>query len=251
MNASTIIFRINSTILGNVLVANTPQLAISLSYFFYNTILTSMVMAAEYDGYAVASTRTTTNAEKPRSTPKKGLRVSGPREGSQRSTYWLSLPYRYSIPLLVSYTVLHWLVSESIFYVRVIMYDATQKRVPDADVNACGWSPMALVLAIAVGSLMVLALGVLSMRTYGSCIPLAGSCSAAISAACHPPRHDVNPGTKPIIWGKIVPARNSIGDRASLEMECVDSDCNGETRFPHCSFTSCDVVQPSEGQIYM
>lgn len=52
---------------------------------------------------------------------KKPLRVTAP-QGQQRSTYYLHLPYRYSVPLIVTSALLHWLVSQSIFLVRIDEY---------------------------------------------------------------------------------------------------------------------------------
>ena len=39
--------------------------------------------------------------------------------GQQRSTYYLQLPYVYSVPLTIASGTLHWLISESIFLVRI------------------------------------------------------------------------------------------------------------------------------------
>jgi hypothetical protein len=46
-----------------------------------------------------------------------GLRVSTNPRGAQRSTYFLQLPYRFGIPIIVATSVLHWLLSQSIFLV--------------------------------------------------------------------------------------------------------------------------------------
>ncbi|KAL5355107.1 hypothetical protein BJX96DRAFT_170355 [Aspergillus floccosus] len=256
LNASTMIFRINTTLLGNVLVANMPQILISISYFHYNTVLTAMLMAAEYDGYAVAGICDNITSKKRRSAPQKALHVSGKLQGAQRSTYFLSLPYRYSIPLMVTYAVLHWMVSQSIFYVKVVMYDVAQNRVPSADVDACGWSPMALISSIAVGSVMVLALIALGLRKFRSCIPLAGSCSAAISATCHPPRGDSSAPLEAIIWGEVESSESVVNGLDSANtgttVERMDID-NGYQRgcFGHCSFTSWEVARPSASQVYI
>lgn len=145
-----------------------------------------MLLAAEYDGYA---------------RQRKPLRVSWPK-GHQRSTYYLTLPYRYSFPLMISHTLLHWLISQSLFYVQVLPYDARGNPVPEQQLVACGYSPMAIIFAMCLGGLMVCTILGLGMKSYKTNIPLAVSCSAAISAACHPP-----PGggdaLKPIKWGEI------------------------------------------------
>ena len=78
-----------------VLLANAPQVFVSIAYFFCNNMLTVMSLAVEFNGYAAK---------------RKTLRVSWPK-GLQRSTYYLSLPYRYSIPLIISHIIIHWLVS--------------------------------------------------------------------------------------------------------------------------------------------
>jgi hypothetical protein len=57
-----------------------------------------------------------------RSTPvRKTLRVSAP-VGIQRSSYFVSMPLRYGIPLISTMSLLHWLVSQSLFVVATISY---------------------------------------------------------------------------------------------------------------------------------
>ena len=95
-------------ILGAVVIANVPQLILAICYYCYNSVLTNMVAAAEYSTYGMS---------------KQPLRVTWPVAGSQqRSTYWLSLPYQYAVPHLGMFTILHWLISQSIFYVRLVPY---------------------------------------------------------------------------------------------------------------------------------
>ena len=65
-------------------------------------------------------------------------------------------------------------------------------------------------------------------------MPLAGSCSAVISAACHPPATDENPSIKPVMWGVV-----------SKEDHVLSDDDVG-----HCSFTSLQVEPPTVGRIY-
>lgn len=175
-----------SGIISIALLANTPQAIVSVAYFFYNNMLTAMLLAVEFNDYAAE---------------RKPLRVSWPK-GLQRSTYYLSLPYRYSIPLLIAHTILHWLVSQSLFFVEVILYDMVGNLTPERLIT-CGYSPMAIIFAVVLGiSMMIVILG-LGFRHFKNSMPLAGSCSAAISAACHPP-----PGggdaLKPVMWGEVL-----------------------------------------------
>lgn len=77
------------------MLANTPQFALSFFYVLYNNLFTSMHITKEHFDFVL----------KPSS-----LRVSHP-EGVQRSTYWLQLPLKYSIPLMVVVAAAHWLLS--------------------------------------------------------------------------------------------------------------------------------------------
>jgi hypothetical protein len=70
-----------------VLTANSAQLFPTVSYYFYDSVLTSMLAVAEYSSYGAG---------------RKPLRVTWPVKGSlQHSTYWLSVPYQYGIPIMV------------------------------------------------------------------------------------------------------------------------------------------------------
>lgn len=257
-----------------VLLANIPQLPVSVAYFLYNNLLTNMLLAAEYDDYA---------------RQRKPLRVSWPK-GHQRSTYYLSLPYKYSIPLLVSHAVLHWLVSQSFFFLEVFLYDIYGNVVPSERLVGCGYSPIALIFAIFLGSLMVCTVIGLGMRRFSSNMPLAASCSAAISAACHPPPGDQH-ALKPVMWGEIpvkkVNHSSITGSEADDEeatnhsehsLETRDREPNGEGSSPyqrqgeesdthlltggngtgeesfagygHCSFSSLEVITPDLLRLY-
>ena len=88
---ATIIAEIKSTMLANVLLANVPQLIVSISYYFYNALMTCMIVSAEYDSYALGSPGVD-SAGNPTLRPNKPLRVTGVAEGAQRRSYFLGLP---------------------------------------------------------------------------------------------------------------------------------------------------------------
>jgi hypothetical protein len=212
--------------LSNVVIANIPQLLITVSYFFYNSVLTSMLATAEYSSYGTSS---------------KPLRVTWPIKGStQQSTYWLSMPYRYGVPLIVVYMVLHWLISQSIFYVRVNAYDWVGRQIQHYSISSMGHNRLAIFISILVGAFMVCLLIGVSFRRFRSEMPLAGACSAAISAACHPPKDEdlSHAARRPVMWGETV-ASSSWGDFGAIE------DDKG-----HCSFTSLEPVEPSLSKMY-
>lgn len=200
-------------ILPRALIANTPQLLLSFLFLTYNGLYTCMLLADEWNGYA--------HERKP-------LRVTD-RHGSQRSTYRLQLPYKYSIPLIITSTIVHWLVSESLFLARVIVYTRTGQVDTNSSVSTVGYSCAPLLIVIILGSITVL-LGLLNgFRRYKPGMPLAGSCSAAISAACHLPAKDIHASEKPVLWGVVGMNDDGVG---------------------HCSFTSLKATAPTEGERY-
>ncbi|KAI4166112.1 MAG: hypothetical protein LQ342_000543 [Letrouitia transgressa] len=200
------------------LAANSPQLIFSFLYLNYNALFTSLLLAQEWNGYAHR---------------RKTLRVTSPTR-QQRSTFWLQLPYRYSIPFLLVSAILHWLVSQSIFLAHVKFFDNRGVELPDEAISTCGYSNIAIIFVLFLSSLVALVSIANGLRRYDNMMPLMDSCSAVISAACHPPKLDVDAAFKPIKWGV-------INDNESWD---------AKPRIRHCSFTSLDVSTPIEGQLY-
>ena len=201
-----------------VLVANSPQIILSFLYFSYNGIFTCMLLAKEWRTYG---------------SKRNFLRVTTP-SGRQRSTYRLQLPYRYGVPLLIGSGILHWLVSQSIFLVRIDVYETKPFKNTGLGVSTCGYSPMAIIFVIILGFIVILVGIANGFRKVKDGMPLAGSCSAAISAACHPPKADVNASSKRLMWGVVA------------EVDPNDS----HDRVGHCSFSSFDVETPIVGRRY-
>ena len=125
-------------------------------------------------------------------------------------------------------------VSQSTFLARVNVIDSTEAEVPGVGISTCGYSPMAMIVIIILGSIVVL-LGIFNgFRKARGGMPLAGSCSAAISAACHPPEADVDASLKRVMWGVV--AEESF----KYKGESVG----------HCSFTSFKVERRLWEKLY-
>lgn len=89
---------------------------------------------------------------------------------------------------------------------------------------SCGHSPMAIICTvILVSLLMFLVLG-LRYKHFRTSMPLAGSCSEIISAACHPPPGGSDP-LKPVMWGEIPMSKAVPTDSGT----CSGQEHNGET----------------------
>lgn len=178
----------NRPLMLNVIIANLPQLLISHIYVYYSGLVTCMLLTREYLSY---------------SKHRKGLRVSVPH-GAQRSTPWLNVPYRFALPFAAGIALLHWSISESIFLVSVdvndrpYLFNGTSNKI-----NTCGWSPPAVIVALVLWALLMLGLFALGLRKQiVTGMPLASTCSAAISAACHRSTlEDKDAALKPIKYG--------------------------------------------------
>jgi len=144
---------------------------------------------------------------------RKALRLSVPR-GMQRSHYFLSLPYRYSVPLMVCSGLLHWLISQSIFVIQTVAYTPNFDRNRNMDASSVGYSSIGIMLAMAFGVVPVFLLLIVGFAFKydvkrvkytgykpSHTMPLVSTCSAAISANCHRPEQDKDCSRLPVIWG--------------------------------------------------
>lgn len=188
-----------------------PQLLLSICYFTINRICTSIAGADEWNRLA---------------TGRKSLRVTQPY-GRQRSTYFLQLPYKWSIPLTVISGTLHWLVSQTFFLVRL---DPINDDHGPSEVSACGFSLLSFTVLFSFLAVLQCAIGIVGLRKMPMNAPTAASCSLAISAACHPPPGDANAHLAKVQWGV-------------TENEVV-------TGFRHCSLSSKPVSTPEQGETY-
>lgn len=216
-----------------ILVVNTPQVALSILYFLYNALFTGMSLVTEWDRFSNPMDA-------------KSLRVSSAPRGAQRSTYFLQLPYRYALPLVTFSGSLHWLISQSLFLVNLEMYGPSaddpltmvsladdKQHLGSSDLKSSAYSPIGIICVVFIGLIMIgFLLGSAGRRLRFGGIPVAGSCSAAISAACHPDPYEVNMWEKKLRWGVV---RSNDGERESW----------------HCSFSSRPVEAPVHGNWYM
>jgi hypothetical protein len=223
----------------NVIVANIPQVIISLVYFSYNTAITSMLLAHEWSEFFRRS---------------KSLRVSSSRQGLQRSTYFLQLPYRYALPLLCMSALLHWLASQSLSIVSVELYNmfgvhdpsgVCEHRDPrylnkDGFYEDCGedfitmtYSLFAILLSLIVAVVLAIAIFALGKKRL-SPAPVVGSCSMAIAASCHARPDEQTPWEKKLKWGTFT----TQSDIEYFEMA-------------HCGLSSREVGKPVKRTLYI
>jgi hypothetical protein len=206
-------FNARGTILTAFL-ANVPQAFLSIFYFSINRICTSICFALEWNKYA---------------TIRRGLRVTSP-EGNQRSTYFLQLPTKFATSLTIWSGILHWLLSQSVFLVR-LETRARDGKIYPSSLCVVGYSVLSyLTFTMALLTLITLIIVFLIIQVDVR-IPPSQHSSLSISAACHPPSDDVDGHLKPIRWGVV-----TEGD---------------EGEAGHCTFTSYDVATPVKDRLYV
>ncbi|KAK2597351.1 hypothetical protein QQS21_006048 [Conoideocrella luteorostrata] len=118
-------------LISNVLIANLPQLFLSLVYVLYNAMLSTFLVQREFSHCYKAAKR-------------KPLRVSEPM-GIQRSSYFISMPLRYGLPLYATSGIMHFLLSQSLFLARITALFANGTVDRKASFSTCAYSPIAII----------------------------------------------------------------------------------------------------------
>lgn len=159
--------------------ANLAQPLLSALYFLYNGVLTIITLGMEWDSYGRV---------------RKGLRVSGIPQGAQCGTHVLQLPSRLAIPFIAMSGLLHWLASQSFFAVSLDLGQAEPFL-------RCGYSPLGIICLLITLLIHLSYFFGLAASRFNNGLPIAGSCSAAIAAECHPTASHSEMSKFPLQWG--------------------------------------------------
>lgn len=166
-----------------VVLVNTPQFLFSALYFMYNALLSSFLQASEWNAFSLRPCT---------------LRVTR-RSTGQRSAYWLQIPPKYAIPLLIFGATSHWLISQAFFLSKISFVDYSGQSTNglgrigfgrehsgrDGELLVANYSSLYLMISFVVGFLALVALYFISRKRLVGNMVLQSGCSAAIAAACH------------------------------------------------------------------
>jgi hypothetical protein len=178
-----------------VLLANLPQLVLSAIYMAFNRVLTTFILSKEVNEFSIRP---------------KGLRVSSVPQGAQRSEYFLELPYRFALPFMLFSGILHWLCSQSFFFVSIFKTSPISRAnanntltYDSKEILTLGYSPQAIFILAILITIMYIMLISFGLRRFATRMPVSGSCSAVISAMCHQPATEDGDEAvlKPLMWG--------------------------------------------------
>lgn len=118
-------------------------------------------------------------------------------------------------------------------------YGTRLTREPADDTTTCGYSPAATVSTLFVGGAMVACLVLLAFKRLKSGMPVAGSCSLAIAAACHSSLSDKGDDA--------TEETAAVDDTLPLKWGVEMPECDGVA---HCAFSSERVEFPLDGCVY-
>jgi len=209
VNSVSLVYKTFGNITQAILIANLPQTILSFLYLTYNSLFTCMLLGHEWSLF---------------SHHHRTLRVTSPRPG-QRSTYWLQMPYTYAIPLMTLSGLLHWLTSQSLFLAIIDVSGAIEKNTP-LRLTAVGYSCIAIIFVLTLGILALLTAAGMGYKQFAAEITTVGSCSAAISAACHAwGANSEDIIGKKVRWG-------DVGTASTLRVRHLTFSSEGEVRKP-------------------
>lgn len=224
------VYRVSNSFTGTALAVNAIQIGLAWSYLAANDLLTSMVASREYQRYAAV---------------RKAVRVARP-EGQQRDTYFLSLPYKYALPLITLWTLLHWQISIELELVRVQVYNA------DGSLDkARGYQGMVISsywFSGIISGVFLLFVGImaLSFMRYPRGMPLTRANSLLISAACHRgPEEGEEAVMLPVKYGVLPGVMNDGFECVGFSSRDVEPLIAGRR---YSSYVDIDVKMPMEGE---
>ena len=133
--------------------------------------------------------------------------------------------------------VLHWAVARSIFLVQFDLYPPTGIQASKQVATAIALKPVGILIAVIIGGVLIMTLFGLACVRLPPGMPMLGTCSLAISAACHPPEGDDMAEHELLMYGVI-------------DMDEEESDQEEEKRPKRVTFTSWNVTSLKKGQTY-
>ncbi|RYP53805.1 hypothetical protein DL768_001256 [Monosporascus sp. mg162] len=212
--------QVNMAAMLTALLASLPRLLAAVLYLAVNALLTTYFLGHEFALFAAGTPRP--------------LRVSSLPVGQQTTSLYLTLPRPASWVLLVLFSGIGFLTSQAVSPL-VISTSPPSSVAPRTVIAVNTTSLLALIAVLAALALGTLGLGLLRRAPFAPLVasggtavpgnPLAqalrgGSCSAVISAACHPPHGAYESGRGCVAWG------------------VVDEGGEGDGAVARCAFTS-------------
>lgn len=212
-----------ATFIQYIMLANLPQLVLSIEQFWWTNHLTCIRSVWQYNSYAVEESKDQYISVSDRGKP---LQVTTPLEQQLRVT----TPFRWIFLNNILWITLPWLASQAVFYAKIDVLDHWMYKTPWG-ISQVGYSILGLIVFAVTGFVAVIIAFVIGVWRFTNRITFAGTCSAAIAAACHPRDTGAPHAEGNVLWGEEQPvgADDEVG---------------------RCAFTSGFVRYPIEGKKY-
>jgi len=147
---------------------------------------------------------------------------------------------------------LHYLISQSLFIVRINYYRANGFEDPENSLDTLGYSVLAIICVLLIGGIGVVLIILVGFRHYPGLMPIGATCSAVIAAACWRPDSDTQAATQDVMWGELAGNNSEVSTLfTAANLGGVDMGEENETNVRHLCFTSFPVIEPQSHTLYM
>jgi hypothetical protein len=162
-----------------VMIANSPQIWLSVGYLLWNTQVTRIWMEHEWRSYYRKPhiPRVSQNTDEP----------------GVRATRWLQLPYWVTAILMMLSTTMHWLVSQTLMVVEI--------NAPDGTIFYLNYSPFAILCIGTVATVLVLGMTIYYVIPIRTNMPLMAGSARVVFESCRRLPSKLPPTG--IAWGDI------------------------------------------------
>lgn len=110
------------------------------------------------------------------------------------------------------------------------------------------FSELGIILTLSLGITALIIIFILGFyRRYPGLMPLGGTCSAVIAAACWRPSHDRDAALKEVQWGELVDA---VEDHRLGGQEYSETQQEPQSSTPHLCLTSDEVNSARPDVVY-
>jgi hypothetical protein len=178
------------------IIANVPQLFLSIFTLEYQNSMKTMFVAHEWNRYGFKG---------------QALQVSGPA-GNQLGTWLLNMPFGFGFVILLLNTLFHWVISRSLFVIVIKVNSEDTSQDVSSVLTNCGYSPIAVIVTVLLLLLLIVIVTVISFRKFRSDgPPIVSTSSMAISASCHPYPYSPDLPFKRLRWGAAPFYQDNVG----------------------------------------
>jgi hypothetical protein len=185
-----------------VIIANCPQLWLSVGYLLWNNQITRIYMEGEWRSFY-------RRAQKPRISYGKSNGEVGVRE-----TRWLQLPYLLSFFLMILSTILHWLVSQTLSVVEIL--GTAQHPAPNYYLN---FSPLAIIITGVVSTILVLGITIYYFIPIRTWMPLMAGSGRVVFESCV--RLESTLPVSGIMWGDISTRASRLAGFGEVALDLI------------------------------